>query len=143
MKDLIPGLGVDTGVATGTGRDPLVSLSINDVNVIGCLEIPSIDLMIPVTVKDEAEEGFASFVSGSPVKGKFMLEGDHETTFIKLSRVQPGDRVAFTDIDGIRYTYSVTTQYHLKNWDEGTNDLMVTFKTDDQTRFVLGCARTE
>ena len=28
MYDLIPGLGVDTGISTGHGRDPLLTLSI-------------------------------------------------------------------------------------------------------------------
>lgn len=143
MNDLIPGLGVDSGISTGAGRDPLLTLSINNVDIVGCLEIPSLDLMVPVTVKDEGGDGFASVVSGSPVKGKFMLEGDHETTFIKLSKAQPGAKVTFTDIDGVRYNYSVITQFHLKNWDEADNDLMVTYRTDDQTRFVLGCARSE
>jgi len=143
MKDLIPGLGVDTGVSTGRGRDPLATMSIKNVDIVGCLEIPSLDLMVPVTVKDGGGDGFASVVSGSPVKGQFMLEGDHDTTFVKLSKAQPGAKVSFTDIDGVRYNYTVTTQYHLKNWDEGENDLMVSFRTDDQTRFVLGCRAAE
>ena len=143
MKDLIPGLGVDTGVSTGRGRDPLATLSINNVDIVGCLEIPSLDLMVPVTVKDGGGDGFASVVSGSPVKGEFMLEGDRDTTFVKLFKAQPGAKVTFTDIDGVRYNYSVTTQFHLKNWDVADHDLMVTYRTDDQTRFVLGCARTE
>lgn len=143
MHDLIPGLGVDTGVSSGAGRDPLLTLSINNIDIVGCLEIPSLDLMVPVTVKDQGGDGFASVVSGSPVKGKFMLEGDRETTFIKLSKAQPGAKVTFTDVDGVRYNYTVTTQYHLKDWDEADNDLMVTFRTDDQTRFVLGCTSAE
>jgi sortase (surface protein transpeptidase) len=143
MYDLIPGLGVDTGVSTGAGRDPLLTLSINNTDIVGCLEIPSLDLMVPVTVKDQGGEGFASVVSGSPVKGKFMLEGDRDTTFIRLAKAQPGAKVVFTDIDGVRYNYSVTTQFHLKDWDEADNDLMVTYRSDDQTRFVLGCARDE
>ena len=143
MYDIIPGLGVDTGISTGHGRDPLLSLSIKNVDIVGCLEIPSVDLMVPVTVKDEGGDGFASVVSGSPVKGKFMLEGDRETTFSKLFKAQPGAKVTFTDIDGVRYNYSVTTQFHLKDWDEAENDLMVTYRTDDQTRFVLGCAMAE
>lgn len=143
MYDLIPGLGVDTGVSTGAGRDPLLTLSINNVDIVGCLEIPSLDLMVPVTVKDGGGDGFASVVSGSPVKGEFMLEGDRDTTFVKLFKAQPGAKVTFTDIDGVRYNYSVTTQFHLKNWDVADHDLMVTYRTDDQTRFVLGCARAE
>lgn len=143
MYKLIPGLGVDTGVSTGNGRDPLMTLSISNVDIVGCLEIPSLDLMVPVTVKDGGGDGFASAVSGSPVKGEFMLEGDRDTTFSNLYKAQPGAKVTFTDIDGVRYNYTVTTQFHLKNWDVAEHDLMVTYRTDDQTRFVLGCARAE
>ena len=99
--------------------------------------------MVPVTVKDQGGDGFASVVSGSPVKGKFMLEGDRDTTFVKLAKAQPGAKVVFTDIDGVRYNYTVTTQFHLKDWDEAENDLMVTYRSDDQTRFVLGCATAD
>lgn len=143
MKDLIPGLGVDTGVSTGNGKDPLATLSINNVDIVGCLEIPSLDLMVPVTVKDEGGAGFASVVSGSPVKGKFRLTGNREDIFRDLADAKPDDKVVFTDIDGVRYTYRVTTQYHLKDWDEGDNDLMVCYDSDSQTQFVLGCKASE
>lgn len=143
MYEQIPNLGVDTGISTGVGQDPMLTLSINNIDIVGCLEIPSIDLMAPVTVAGEEKEGFVSFVSGSPVKGKLMLEGDRETTLMKLTKVQPGDVAAFTDIEGIRYSYRVTTQYNLKNWDKGYNDLMICYRTNDKTRFLLGCARAE
>lgn len=143
MYDIIPGLGVETGVSTGAGRDPMMTLSINEIDIVGCLEIPSIDLMAPVTVAGEETNGFVSYVSGSPVKGKLMLEGDRETTFMKLTKAQPGDLVAFTDIEGIRYNYRVTTQFNLKDWDEAENDLMVCYRADGQTRFVLGCTKAD
>ena len=54
-----------------------------------------------------------------------------------------GDKVAFTDIDGVRYNYIVTTQFHLKDWDEADQDLMLCYKTDDNTQFVLGCKREQ
>ena len=139
MYDLVPGLGTETDESMGGGSDPLLTLSINDVDIVGCLEIPSIDLMIPVTVKSEGKNGFASAAGGSPVKGKFIIEGDRETTFYKLSKCKPDDKVIFTDIEGIRYSYRVITQYTLKDWDKAGNDLMVCYRVDDQTRFVLGC----
>ncbi len=143
MYDIVPGLGVETGVSTGAGKDPLMTLSINDVDVVGCLEIPSLDIMIPVTVTSEQEEGFMHLVSGSPVKGKLMLEGDRASALVKLPKAQPGDKVVFTDVEGIRYNYKVTTQYNLKDWDEADNDLMVCYRVDEQTRFVLGCTLAE
>jgi LPXTG-site transpeptidase (sortase) family protein len=111
------------------------------VDIVGCLEIPSIDLRAPVTVKGAQQEGFATWLGGSPVKGRFSIIGGRDDVFRKLAKAKPGDRVMFTDIDGVRYVYEVTTQYHLKEWDKGDNDLMICFDSDSQTRFVLGCTK--
>lgn len=144
MYDMIPGLGVDTGVSSGRGRDPLPALSINGVDIVGCIEIPSLDLMAPVTAHDYETDGFITMVSGSPVKGKFRLRGRREDVFSELADAQPGDKVVFTDIDGIRYTYNVVTQFHLKDWDEADNDLMLCYDTTEaQTQFVLGCTAAQ
>ena len=139
MKNIIPNLGVDTGMSKGLGRDPLPVISIDQIDIAGCIEVPSIDLMAPVTAEGYEEEGFATIVSGSPVKGNFKLTGGRDDVFRKLSKAKPGDTVAFTDVDGVRYNYRVLTQFHLKEWDEADNDLMLCYRTDDQTQFVLGC----
>ena len=81
MKSLIPNLGVDTGVSTGVGRDPLAALSIDEIDIVGCIEVPSIDLMAPVTAAGYEEEGFASVVSGSPVKGNLRIIGGRNGDF--------------------------------------------------------------
>lgn len=143
MYTLIPDLGVDTGVSTGAGRDPMAALSINEIDIVGCIEIPSINLMAPVTAAGYEKEGFASFFSGSPVKGQLRLIGGRDDVFRKIAKAKPGDTVAFTDIDGVRYTYRVTTQFHLKNWDDADQDLMLCYRTDDQTQFVLGCRKEQ
>lgn len=143
MKTLIPDLGVDTGESTGQGRDPLASIMIDEKDIVGCIEIPSIGLMAPVTAGGYEEEGFATIVSGSPVKGKLRIKGGRNDVFRKLAKAAPGDKVAFTDIDGVRYNYTVTTQFHLKDWDEADNDLMLCYESDEQTDFVLGCTAAE
>ena len=139
MEMLIPNLGVDTGVSKGLGRDPLPVINIDQIDIAGCIEVPSIDLMAPVTSEGYEEEGFAAIVGGSPVKGNFMLTGGRDDVFRKLSKAKPGDTVAFTDVDGVRYNYRVLTQFHLKEWDEADQDLMLCYRTDEQTQFVLGC----
>lgn len=139
MKGVIPDLGVDTGVSTGQGRDPLPVLEINGLNIVGCIEVPSIDIMAPVLSRGHEEEGFAAVENGSPVKGNFKLMGGKNDIFTKLEGTNPGDIVAFTDIDGVRYNYRVTTQFHLKEWDEADHDLMLCYQTDDHTEFVVGC----
>ena len=141
MKGVIPNLGVDTGVSTGQGRDPLAQLEIDGLNIVGCIEVPSLDIMAPVLAEGQEERGFAVIESGSPVKGNFKLVGGRNDIFSKLKGAKPGDIVAFTDIDGVRYNYRVITQFHLKEWDEGDNDLMLCYRTDENTQFVLGCSR--
>ncbi len=142
MENLIPGFNEpidENAVTSGMGRDPLAALSIQGVDIVGCLEIPALDLKAPVAAKEYDEPYFVSWVSGSPVKGKFRLIGGHEDVFLKLAKANPGDRVIFTDIDGVRYVYEVTTQYHLKDWAEATNDLLLCYPSDDKTDFVVGC----
>lgn len=139
LQSVIPGLGVDTDTATGLGRDPLAAISIEGIDIVGVIEIPALNIMAPVADKGVNEAYFASWLDGSPVKGHFVIIGGKDDVFRRISSLQPGDRVIFTDIDGIRYSYSVTTQYHLKKWDAGDNDLLLCYETDNETYFVVGC----
>ena len=141
MEQMIPGLaaGSDSQTSSGMGRDPLAALSIEEMDIVGCLEIPSLNLRAPVCGKEFSAQYFATWVSGSPVSGKFRLIGGREDVFLRLPKAEPGALVVFTDIDGVRYEYEVTTQYHLKDWAEADNDLMLCYEVDDQTDFVLGC----
>ena len=141
LKTMIPGLGVDSDVVTGLGRDPLAYLSIDGIDIVGVLEIPSLDIMAPVTGQAvDDEEYFAKWLDGSPVKGHFRISGGRDDLFRRLASLKPGDRVVFTDIDGVRYGYEVLTQYHLKRWDEGDNELLLCYETDEDTYFVVGCS---
>ncbi len=139
LKTLIPGLGTETKGSGSPGRDPLVSQAVYGHDVVGCLEIPALDMTVPVLDKDEGGRGFATWISGSPVKGKFRLKGGRHDAFKKLAKANPGDKVLFTDIDGTRYAYEVTTQYHIKDWDKADNDLILCYTVDENTDFVLGC----
>ena len=139
MEQMIPGFGSENQVSSGFGRDPLAALSINGLDIVGGLEIPSLDLCAPITVKGVVRPCFVTWISGSPVSGSFCLSGSREDVFSRLTNCEPGDKVIFTDIDGVRYKYEVTTQFHLKNWDEAEYDLMLFYETDKDTKFVLGC----
>ena len=143
MQVLIPGLGVDTDAHTGDGKDPLPVMTINGVDIVGCLEIPSINIMAPVKSKGESIDGFVTYVSGSAVKGRLFLYSRKNDLFGKLSALKPGTKATFTDVDGIRYNYIVLTQFHLKKWDasKADYDLMLYYKTDEDTRFVVGLNR--
>lgn len=140
LEQIVPGLGDESGISTGIGRDPLAAVSIEGLDIVGVLEVPALNIKAPVTSKDFREEQFASWLDGSPVKGHFMVIGGRDDVFRNLSKLKPGDRVAFTDIDGVRYSYEVTTQYHLKKWDVGENEMQLCYETTDgDTYFVVGC----
>lgn len=141
LEIIIPGLGQELEYSQGMGRDPLIAYSAGDIDVVGVLQIPSLNLMAPVADKKEEKPAFATWVSGSPVKGKFRLTGGRTDVFVDLTKVKPADKIIFTDIDGVQYHYEVTTQLHLKNWDDADYDLMLCYDTDDQTQFVVGCTR--
>ena len=139
LSDIVPGLGEDTGAHSGNGQDPPAAVSIEGIDIIGVIEIPALDITAPVTGKDYREEYFASWLDGSPMQKNFKVIGGRGDIFRNIAKLQPGDRVAFTDIEGVRYMYTVTTQYHLKRWDEGDNDLMLCYESDSDTYFVVGC----
>lgn len=144
LENLIPGYTSNEGnedpeEGFTPGRDPLYSFEVGDRTVVGCLDIPALDLRAPVLDKKQKEAFFVTWISGSPVKGTFRLQGGYEDVFFKLAKLKPGDRVIFTDMDGVRYVYEVTTQYHLKDWAKANNDLLLCYPADDQTDFVVGC----
>ncbi len=139
MQQMIPGLGESDGSSGGLGRDPLAALNIEGIDVVGCLEIPALDLMVPVTDKGGERSSFATWKSGSPVKGHFRITGNQSDVFLKLSKLNPGETIAFTDIDGVRYQYQVTTQLNLKNWDKADYDLILGYDIDSDTQFIVGC----
>lgn len=143
MEELVPYFGTDTGFTSGMGRDPLPVMSVNGVDIVGAIEIPSLDLRAPVTDKGVRKKYFARWVSGSPVKGKLRLIGGKGDVFSRLSKGKPGERVIFTDMDGVRYEYTITTQFHLKDWAKADYDLMLCYKVDDDTKFVLGCTQAQ
>ena len=141
MYQIVPDLGRETDVQSGDGQDPLPAMTINNIDIVGCLEVPSIDLTAPVTAKSEARAGFVYYVSGSAVKGGLMLSGSKGDVFSRIASLKPGSKAAFTDMDGVRYTYRVLTQFHLKKWDKADYDLMLYYNTDSKTRFVVGLNR--
>ena len=138
MEELIPFFGTEDS-RTGLGRDPLAVLSIDGTDIVGGLEIPSINLRAPVAEKGSGKEFFASRMTGSPVKGHFIITGGRHDVFTRLTKVKPDSKVTFTDIDGYAYNYTVTTQFHKKKWDYADYDLMLCYKIDKNTYFVLAC----
>ena len=142
MEKMIPYLDSEQHL-TGMGREDLAVISVNDVDVVGVIEIPSLDLRAPVASTGVTREYFATLVEGSPTRGYMRITGDKNDVFSNLADGKPGERVTFIDVDGIGYDYTITTQVHLKNWDEADYDLLLTYRTDKDTEFVLGCTASE
>ena len=143
MEKIVPGFGQENMYSSGAGRDPLPILEIQGVDIVGAIEIPSLNLRAPVTNKGVKKKYFARWAGGSPVKGRFRIMGDSGDVFSSLSKGKPGERVIFTDMDGVRYEYTITTQFHLKDWAKADNDLMLCYKVDSDTKFVLGCTKAD
>ena len=139
LEKVVPGLGTDTGISRGAGRDQLSAITLGGTDIVGVIEIPALNIMAPVTGKGLNEACYATWLDGSPVQEHFRIIGGRWDLFRKLARLRPGDNVAFTDVDGVRYNYRVTTQYHIKKWDMGENDLQLCYETDDDTYFCVGC----
>ena len=140
MQAIVPGLGSETGSSAGAGSGPLTQMNIEGHDVVGCLAIPALDRTIPVTAA-KREAGFATVVSGSPAAGQLILRGNRRDAFRGLTKLDPGDKISFTDLAGNRTDYEVITQFHLKEWDEADYDLLLTYKAGPKTDFVVGCKR--
>lgn len=146
MAEVVPGFesggNAESPEAAGRTWDGgIKAITIEGHSIVGCLEVPALDIRVPVTSEDEKEEGFVYYgnrsdsVSGA---GGLKICGSRHGVFGNLSELEPGDAAFFIDIDGRRYEYRVVTQYHLKTWDEGGNDMMLCYSTDDKTEFIVG-----
>lgn len=87
---------------------PTVEIDGNE--YVGTLEIPALDLSLPVMGGwSEAKLKTAPCrYSGSAYRGNFVIAGhNYRTHFGPLSRVSVGDQVTFTDVDGNVFSYAV------------------------------------
>ena len=143
IEEIVPGISDGSGSMNGASSAELAAINIEGADVVGILRIPSLDIDAPVAAKDADEKYFAYIEEGSPVDRGFRIYGKQSGLFRSLAGLMPGDNVSFTDVYGTTYEYKVTTQYHLKNWDEGDNDLLLCYRTDSDTVFTVGCEGAE
>lgn len=83
---------------------------IDGVEYIGTLELPSLELELPV----QAEWSYAALqkspcrYAGSAYAGNMVLAAhNYPSHFGKLNSLKPGDQVVFTDVEGNRFQYRV------------------------------------
>ena len=84
--------------------------SVDGVDYIGVLHIPSLGLELPVISRwsyDDLRIAPCRY-SGSAYLGNMVICGhNYSAHFGKLKSLQPGDTVSFTDMDGNEFSYTV------------------------------------
>ena len=119
---------------------------------IGTLEIPVLGLSLPV-MSDWSYPKLKTApcrYAGTAYKSGFVVAGhNYRRHFGTLSRLAPGDRVTFTDVDGNIFAYDVAEIQVLKptaiedmmseEWDLS----LFTCTLDGQTRLTVRCEKIE
>lgn len=129
-------------------RRPMPEILIDGVPYIGYLEIPALDLQLPVLSQSNPENleiGPCRFY-GTVYQKNFVIGGHrYRRHFRKLYTLGYGDRIYFTDGDGIRYAYrveelEVVEPYQADYLCSGDWDLsLYTCTTGGASRVVVRC----
>jgi sortase A len=130
------------------------AVEIDGQRYVGCLEIPDLQLLLPVTEGEQAESNLRNApgqYAGS-VYLKNMVIGAHNYVrhFGRLSTLKSGAEVFFTDADGNRFAYTVGWSEILEKTDvEGmvtADDWDLTLYTctySGEKRLALRCSQTQ
>ena len=119
---------------------------------IGTLEIPVLDLSLPV-MSEWSDAGLKTApcrYAGTAYQSDFVIAGhNYRTHFGPLSRLAAGDRVTFTDADGNMFAYDVAEIQVLRSTAigdmvSGEWDLsLFTCTLGGQTRLTVRCEKIE
>lgn len=130
----------------GTGEMPYVT--IDGLNYIGTVEIPSLDLKLPVQSEwsDELSKISPCRYKGSVYDGNLIIAGhNYKTHFRGIKLLGEGAEVKFTDVDGHTFSYVVknieTMEMHeVQRMEEGEWDLtLFTCTFGGKYRIALRC----
>lgn len=126
------------------------SVQISGQAYIGLLDIPSLQLSLPVCreLNDTAMQTSVCRYSGSYLTDDMIVGGhNYRCHFGTLSQISVGDAVHFTDVDGIVYEYTVVTIEQLSGnavqqlpWEKPGVTLFTCDYTGEQ-RLVVRCNR--
>ena len=119
---------------------------------IGILEIPSLELSLPVM--DEWSYPNLKLApcrySGSAYNGNFTIAGhNYSTHFGPVRNLEAGDQVIFTDVKGRSFVYEVQTIETLEPTDiedmlsDEWNLTLFTCTSSGQTRIAIRCLRAD
>jgi len=119
---------------------------------VGVLELPALSLKLPVLSSWSAENGKVApcRYSGSVYQGDLIIcAHNYSSHFGNLDRLETGDSVTFTDMDGNLYSYRVAQSQVLEGTDvdvirDGDWDLtLFTCTPGGKNRYCLRCTRIE
>ena len=103
------------GVPEGRSGEDMPRLEINGRDYIGLLELPERGIVLPVAA--DWDTGLFSFrparYSGTLYGGTLFIGGSYsDICFAFVGQLDAGDRVSFTDVQGVRYTFTVSRITH-------------------------------
>ena len=133
---------------TSTPEGEMPVIEIDGYDYIGVLQIPSLDLTLPV-ISDwsyPALQIAPCRYEGSAYDGGMVIAGHNfDSHFGKLSQLEPGDEIRFVDLSGNTFTYAVAETEVLEataieEMVTGGWDLtLFTCTLSGQTRFTVRC----
>ena len=107
--------------AAGLGARPLSVVSIDGIDCVGILEVPSVKMLVAVASSKEAPEYMAYIAKVDARNGNVSIAGENRDSLLgRLPEVNEGDQVLFTDIYGDTKTYLVNAVYTSEHLPEDT-----------------------
>lgn len=119
IRELIP---EPQGAVPEERRDnTMATLSVDGTDFVGILEFPQFNSVLPVCAEWGSPEKHPCRFSGSVYDRTMQIGGTSQKGQYNFYRdVSVGDRVFFTDMEGNRFSYTVTDIRYEKNADQST-----------------------
>lgn len=117
IRELIP---KPQGAALEERRDnTMATLSVEGVDFVGILEFSRFDSVLPICDDWGTPSKYPCRLNGSVYDRTIQIGGTSQKGQYDFYRdISVGDRVFFTDVEGNRFSYSVTAIRHEKNADQ-------------------------
>lgn len=118
---------------------------VDDLDFAGILEMPDYNLMLPVYGRWEVSKlaAFPCLFSGSPDSRDLIIGSTSKSDlFPYVKRISVDDRIVFTNMTGVRFTYYVTDIRHSKSADKNAltrnkSDIVVFIKNRTAFEYVI------